>query len=116
LFEPVENTIRDQWIHTLIGHLGSDTERQTCSVFFMHGGLGLTNLQETANTEYANSTLIMAKLTGQIYNHKLDLKYNTSDQQYTRTIKIRILHLFDCKPHEMVLQNLFKTPLIAHCT
>jgi len=59
------------------------------SSFSRHFGLGFTNLQETAKTEY-NSILITAKLTDPIYNHKLDYKYNPSDQQYTRNTQSRI--------------------------
>jgi len=55
-----------------------------------HGGLGLTNPQDTAQTEYENSILITAKLMDQIHNRKLDFECNTSNHQYTRTMKSKI--------------------------
>jgi len=60
-----------------------------------HGGLGLPNPQETAELAYEKSTLTTTKSTEQIYNQKVDLKYNTMDQQQSRTIKSRIQQLKD---------------------
>jgi len=68
----------------------SDAEKQILALPLRHSGLGLTNPQETAKTEYENSILITAKTTDQIYNQKLDLEYNPSDQQYTRNMNNRI--------------------------
>jgi len=90
LFEPQENTIRDQLIPALIGQEVSYAERQISALLLRHGGLGVTNPQETAKIEYDYPTLITAKLTDQIYNQKLDLEYNFSYQQYTRNMKNRI--------------------------
>jgi len=58
-------------------------ERQLLALPLRHGGLGLTNPQTTAKTEYNNSILITAKLTDHFYNRKLNLNYNPSDQQYS---------------------------------
>ena len=44
LFEPLENTIRDQLIPALVGREVSDAERQILSLPLRHGGLGLTDL------------------------------------------------------------------------
>jgi len=66
-----------------------------------HGGLGLPNPQESGESEYGNSTLITAKLTGQIYNQKVQIEYNTMDQQHTKTIKTQ-----QCKCHGEILVNL----------
>jgi len=65
LFEPLKNAIRDQLIPTLIGQELRDTERQILlpALPVRHGGLGLTNPQETAKTEYDHSTQITDKLT-----------------------------------------------------
>jgi len=68
----------------------SDAEKQILALPLRHSGLGLTNPQETAKTEYENSILITTKTTDQIYNQKLDLEYNPSDQQYTRNMNNRI--------------------------
>jgi len=83
LFEPLENTIRDQLIPALVGWEVSDTERNIIALPLRHGGLSLTNPQETAKTEYTNFLLITSKLTDKIYNQKLDLDYNPSYQQLT---------------------------------
>jgi len=61
LFEPLENTIRDQLIPALVGREVSDTERQILALL-RHGGLGLTNPQETTKTEYDYPTQITATL------------------------------------------------------
>ena len=50
-------------------------------------GLGLTDPQETAKTEYEHSTQITNKLTAKIYTQKLDLDYNPLDQQLSDTQK-----------------------------
>jgi len=67
-----------------------DAESQILALPLRHGGLGLTNPQETDKTEYKHSTQIAAKLTDKIYNQNLD--YNPSDQQYTRHTKNRTRH------------------------
>ena len=92
LFEPLENAIRDQLIPALVGREVSDTERQilVLPVPLRHGGLGLTDPQETAKMEYEHSTWITNKLTDKIYTQKLDLDYNPSDQQFTRHTKNKI--------------------------
>jgi len=90
LFEPLENAIRDQLIPALVGREVSDAKRHTLALPLRHGGLGLTDPQETAKTEYKCSTQITNKLTAKIYTQKLDLDYNPSDQQFTRHTKNRI--------------------------
>jgi len=90
LFEPIENAIRNQLIPALVGREVSDAERQILPLPLRHGGLGLTDLRETAKTEYEHSTQITNKLTAKIYTQKLDLDYNPLDQQFTRHIKNRI--------------------------
>jgi len=45
-----------------------------------HGGLGLTDPQETAKTKYKHSTQITE--TAKIYTPKLDLDYNSLDQLF----------------------------------
>ena len=50
LFEPLENAIRDQLIPALVGQEVSEAERQILALPFRHGGLGLTDPQETAKT------------------------------------------------------------------
>ena len=87
LFEPLENTIRDQLIPALVGREVSDAERQIFALPLRHGGLGLTDPRETAKIEYEHSTQITNKLTDKIYTQKLDLDYNPSDQQFTRHTK-----------------------------
>ena len=55
-------------------HIGREVchrERQLLVLPLRHGGLGLTNPQTNAKTEYNNFMLITAKLTDQIYNKKL---------------------------------------------
>jgi len=79
LFEPLENVIRDQLIPALVGREVNDAERQIFALLFRHGGLGLTDPQETAKMEYKHSTQITNKLTAKIYTQKLDLDYNPSD-------------------------------------
>jgi len=79
LFEPLENAIRDQLIPVLVGRELSDAERQMLALPLRHGGLGLTDPQETAKTECEHSTQITNKLTAKIYTQKLDLDYNPSD-------------------------------------
>jgi len=56
LFKPLETIIRNQLIAALIGQEVIDAERQFLVLFLRHGGLGLTNYQETAKTEYNYST------------------------------------------------------------
>ena len=90
LFEPLENAIRDQLIPALVGWEVSDTEWQILLLPLRHGELGLADPQETTETEYKHSTQTTAKLTDKIYNQKLDLDHNPSDQQYTRHTKNRI--------------------------
>ena len=87
LFEPLENTIRDQLIPALVGREVSDAERQILALPLRHGGLGLADPWETAKMEYEHSTQITNKLTDKIYTQKLDLDYNPSDQQFTRHTK-----------------------------
>jgi len=74
-------------IPALVGLEVSDAKRQILALPLRHGGLGLTDPQETAKTEYEHSTQITNKPTAKIYTQKLDLDYNPSDQQYTRHIK-----------------------------
>jgi len=52
LFEPLENTIRDQFIPALIGWVVSYAERQILALPPWHDGLGLTDPRETTKTEY----------------------------------------------------------------
>ena len=87
LFEPLENAIRDQLIPALKGQEVSDVEKQILALPLRHGGLGLTDPRETAKMEYEHSTQITNKLTDKIYTQKLNLDYNTSDQQFTRHTK-----------------------------
>jgi len=77
-------------IPALVGLEVSDAERQIFALPLGHGGLGLTDPQETAKMEYEHSTQITNKLTDKIYTQKLDLDYNPSDQQFTRQTKNRI--------------------------
>jgi len=88
LFEPLENAIRDQLIPALVGREVSDAEKQILALPFRHGGLGLTDPQETAKTEYEHSTLITNKLTGKIYTQKFDLDYNPQTSSVPDTRKI----------------------------
>ena len=67
LFEPLENAIRDQFISALVGREVSEAERQIIALPLRHGGLGLTDPRETANTEYKHSIQITDKLTTKIY-------------------------------------------------
>ena len=90
LYEPLENTIRDQLIPALVGQEVSDAEGQILAFPLRHGGLGLTDPRETAKMEYEHSTQITNKLTDKIYTQKLDLDYNPLDQQFTRHTKNRI--------------------------
>ena len=83
LFEPLENVIRDQLILALVGREVSEAKRQILALPLRHGGVGLTDPQETAETKYKHSTQITDKLTTKIYTQKLDLDYNPSDQLYT---------------------------------
>ena len=71
-------------IPALVGREVSDAERQILALPLRHGGLGLTDPQETAKMEYEHSTQITNKLTAKIYTQNLDLDYNPSDQQFTR--------------------------------
>ena len=87
LFEPLENTIRDQLIPALIGREVCDAERQLLALPLRHGGLGQTNPQTNAKTEYNNSMLITAKLTDQIYNQKLNFECNSLDQWFPNLFK-----------------------------
>jgi len=50
-----------------------DAERQIPALPLRHGGLGLTDPQETAKTENKHSTQITDKLTAKIFTQKLDL-------------------------------------------
>jgi len=77
-------------IPALVGREVYDAERQLLALPHRHGGLGLTNPQTTAKTEFTYSILITAKLTDQIYNQKLNLEYNPSDRQYTTTTKSKL--------------------------
>ena len=67
LYEPLENTIRDQLIPALVGQEVSDAEGQILAFPLRHGGLGLTDPRETAKMEYEHSTQITNKLTDKIY-------------------------------------------------
>ena len=69
LFVPLENVIIEQLIHTLTGQEVSDAEGQMLALPLRHGGLGLTNPQETAKTEYDHATHITAKLTKSTLKH-----------------------------------------------
>jgi len=57
----LKNAIRDQLIPALVGREASDAERQILALPLRHGGLGLTDPQETAKTEYEHSTQITNK-------------------------------------------------------
>ena len=71
-------------IPVLVGREVSDVERQILAFPLRHDGIGLTNPQETVKIQCKYSTVITAKLTDKIYNQKLNLDCNPSDQQYTR--------------------------------
>ena len=62
-FEPPENVIRDQLIPALVEQEVSDAERQILPLPIRHGGLGLTDPQETAKSECEHSTQITNKST-----------------------------------------------------
>jgi len=83
LFEPLENATRDRLIPVLVGQGVNDAEKQILALPLRHGGLGLTDPRKTAKTEYEHSTQITDKLTAKIYTQKIDLDYNSSDQQFT---------------------------------
>jgi len=97
LFEP----IRDQSIPALVGREVSDAKRQILALPLRHGGLDLTDPQETAKTEHKHSRQITNKLTAKIYTQKLDLDYNPLDQQFTRHTKNRTRHEKDAKSSMM---------------
>ena len=61
LFEPLENTIRDQLIPALVGREVTDAERQILALPLRDGGLGLTDPQETTKMEYEHSSQITNK-------------------------------------------------------
>ena len=90
LFEPLENAIKDQLLPALVRQEISEAERQILAFTLRHGGLGLTDPQENAKTEYKHSTQITDKLTTKIYTQKLDLNYNPSDQLYATHMKNRL--------------------------
>jgi len=58
LFEPLENTIRDQLIPAPVGREFNDAERKILTLPFRHGGLGLTdpsgNRQDRIRTLYSD--------------------------------------------------------------
>jgi len=100
----------------LVGWEVNDAERQILALPLRHGGLGLTNPQETTKTEYHYSTQITAKLRDKIYNQKLDLDHNPSDQQYIRHMKniqqeknAKCQNSCDKLSEEMTLETVYPT-------
>jgi len=67
---------------------------------FRIGGPGLQSPEETADFEYANFTLIAAKLTAQVYSQKLG---NSRDHERSRTINsiMKELNDFTCRMPRM---------------
>jgi len=66
-------------ITALVGREVSDAERQILALPLRHGGLGLTDPQEIAKTEYKHSTQLTNKLIAKIYTQMLELDYNPLD-------------------------------------
>ena len=63
--------INEQFVPAIIGReFITDTMRHVFTLQVKHGGLGITNISETANMEYENSKLITKELTELIYNQE----------------------------------------------
>ena len=73
LFEPLEQAIRDTLIPAIIGRKVSDMERKIFALPVKLGGLGIYNPTQTADQEFAASTLITSNLSEIIRRQEKDL-------------------------------------------
>ena len=77
LFQPLEDTIREDLIPSIVGRKISDVERSIFSLPVRHGGLGIANPVECSDREYQASTVITEDLADLIYEQAQDLsKYD----------------------------------------
>ena len=78
-FAPLEETIRETLIPTIIGRKVTDIERRIIALPVRLGGLGIQNPMETAEREFQNSNLITQNLTDLIKNQESDLNNYDGD-------------------------------------
>ena len=74
LFEPLEQTIRNELIPAIIGRNVSDMEREIISLPYRFGGLGIQIPPETEGPEYRASKEITNGLTDLIFNQDDDVQ------------------------------------------
>ena len=72
MFTPLENTIREKLIPSLIGRKVSDIERRIIALPVRLGGLGIANPVTSAYHEYSASSYITQNLTEVIFNQEKD--------------------------------------------
>ncbi len=86
LFAPLENSIRNKLIPSIVGRQISDEERDLIALPVRFGGMGIQDPTETANREYDASLRITAQLTNLILEQDPDLsKLNKATIKETRT-------------------------------
>ena len=74
MFEPLERSIRDEFIPALLGRQVSDTERRILALPYRYGGMGILNPIDTADREYRASREITSDLTDLIYQQNMNLQ------------------------------------------
>jgi hypothetical protein len=80
LFQPLEDAIRNLLIPAVVGRHVSDLERRLLALPYRHGGLGVRNPVNTADTEYRSSVEVTAELTNLICRQVTDLRMLDADR------------------------------------
>ena len=74
IFQPLEDSIRENLLPAIIGRKISDMERRILALPVRFGGIGVLNPVETSNIEYDTSVKITSDLKKIIYNQEKTLE------------------------------------------
>ena len=78
LLKPLEHLIKETFLPSIVGKIFiEDYFREVSSLPAKFGGLGIPNITEMADQEYANSLLITEQLSTAIINQVTVLKLDT---------------------------------------
>ena len=104
LFQPLENSIREKLIPSVLGRRVSDIERRIIALPVRFGGMGITNPVSSAEGENMASKRITNSLTNIIYNQEQDFNnYNEEDvDKLIKDVKVEKDELFQYEYTDLV--------------
>ena len=89
LFQPLEDSIRNELIPALIGRGVSDQERKLFALPYRFGGLGILVPTESAKWEYSASKKITSDLSNLIYHQNMDLSLLDKAKMKERKLEMK---------------------------